>query len=343
MKKSILFLLIIIQWFVINSCAQQESKAPIAIDKAFKVDSLLSLYNDYGGFNGAVLVMDNNKTLITKGYGYANMPWDIQNDVDTKFQIGSITKPFTAILVLQLAYEGKLDLHKPISTYLPNFPKVNGNRITIHHLLTHSSGITREGVNDKKQNKPEAMVNQFAGLPLEFEPGERFSYSNSGYTLLGYIIETITGDSYEDVLNNKILKPLGMNNSGYYRNMPIIKKMSSGYFKGFGDYLNIERSDESTAYAAGALYSTVEDLQKLIKALQTDILLPKAYRELLFQKHIEDPEYGGFYGYGFEILEKPIGNSGQKILTYGHSGAIDGYCALLTIIPSSESSIIFFK
>ena len=309
--------------------------------KIDKIDELISLYSDYEGFNGSVLVAHEGKIIYKKGFGFANMEWDIPNQVDTKFMIASVTKQFTAMLIMQLVAENKLDLHKPIITYLPEYPKKNGEKITIHQLLTHSSGIV-DGRYDEKKFRPKEMVNQFAETPLEFKPGKRFSYSNSGYTLLGYIIETITEESYEDVLKDKIFTPLNMKNTGFYRHIPLIKSMSSGYNKSWGNYFNIDYSDESSAYAAGAIYSTVEDLFLWDQALYTETLLPKKYMNLIFTKHIP-ASFGGHYGYGWELTEKPIGNTSEMIETIGHSGTISGYCALFTRIPSSNSSIIFLN
>jgi CubicO group peptidase (beta-lactamase class C family) len=321
------------------SCGQSEISEQTKSDK---IDELVSLYADYEGFNGSALVAHEGKIIYKKGFGLANMEWEIPNQTDTKFQIASITKQFTALLIMQLVAENKLDLHKPITTYLPNYPKENGNQITIHHLLTHSSGLG-DGPNDgKKYNNPKDMVHQFAEVALKFNPGERFSYSNSGYTLLGYIIETITEKSYEEVLKDKIFTPLNMKNSGFYRHRPIIKNMSSGYNKSWGNYFDIDYSDESSAYAAGAIYSTIEDLFLWDHALYTETLLPKKYLDLIFTKHIV-ADFGGHYGYGWELVEKPIGNTSEMIETIGHSGTISGYCALQTRIPSSNSTIIFLN
>ncbi|MEE9438783.1 MAG: serine hydrolase, partial [Saprospiraceae bacterium] len=280
--------------------------------------------------------------IYKKGFGFANMEWEIPNQSNTKFKIASITKQFTAMLILQLIAENKLDLHKPISTYLPDYPKENGEQITIHHLLTHTAGLNNNtSKNDKKYNKPKDMVLHFADLSLKFKPGERFEYSNSGYTLLGYIIETITKKPYEDILKDKIFKPLNMNSSGFYKHRPIIKNMSSGYNKWYGNYFDEDHSDESTAYAAGAIYSTVEDMFLWNQALDTEILLPKKYKELLFKKHIIDGS--AHYGYGWEIREKPIGNTSEIVETLGHSGSIGGFRSLYTKIPSNNASIILLS
>jgi CubicO group peptidase (beta-lactamase class C family) len=351
MKKTYLFSqikLIILLALLVNSCNGQSNSStkknnPKSVNKTKvdKIDELVSLYSDYEGFNGSLLVAHKGKVIYKKGFGFANMEWNIPNQVDTKFQIASITKPFTAMLIMQMVAENKLDLHKPISTYLPDYPKNNGEQITIHQLLTHSSGITDKH-HDEKKFRPKEMVNQFSNEPLQFKPGERFVYSNSGYTLLGYLIETITGKKYEEVLKDKIFKPLHMNNSGFYKHRSIIKNMSSGYNKSWGDYFDIDYSDQSSAYSAGAIYSTVEDLFFWDQALYADTLLPKKNMDLIFIKHIE-ASFGGHYGYGWELVEKLIGNTSEKIETIGHSGTISGYCALFTRIPSSNSTIIFLN
>ena len=327
-----------------TSCNQSQPQT-----KAEKIDNLISLYADYEGFNGAVLVSHKNEVIYKKGFGYANMEWEIPNQVDTKFRIASITKPFTAMLIMQLVSEKKLELHKPISTYLPNYPKINGSQITIHQLLTHTSGIPNNYNSESKlerfpdKQKPEKLVDEFSGLPLEFIPGERFSYCNAGYVLLGYLIESVTNKSFETVLKEKILEPLGMKNTSIDKHRPLIKQRASGYFKAFGDYYNSNYIDMSSVYAAGAIYSTVEDLFIWNQALSEETLLPKQYLDLMFTKHIEDSHYGGHYGYGWELIEKSIGNTNQKIETISHDGSIDGFCALFTSIPSSQSSIIFLN
>lgn len=324
------------------SCIENKHDNNI-INKADKIEELINLYTDYEGFNGAVLVSHDNEIIYKKGFGYANMEWDIPNNTDTKFQIASLTKSFTAMLIMQLVSENKLDLHQPISTYLEKYPKENGDQITVHHLLTHSAGIGRDPSNKEKYNRPEAMVNQFADVPLEFSPGEKFKYSNSGYTLLGYIIESITNKPYEEVLEDKIFKPLKMNNTGFFRHRKLLKNMASGYIVSYGEYFDSDASDKSTAYAAGAIYSTVEDLALWDQALNTEALLPKHLMELIFRKHIEDTEEGGYYGYGWEFKNKPIGNTKETIQTVGHSGSIDGFRALYSRIPSQDASIILLN
>ena len=162
-----------------------------AQDKAKQIDALLSQYNQYGLFNGSALVSENGKVILQKGYGSANMEWNIPNQSDTKFRLGSISKQFTALLIVKLAEEGKIKLDVPITTYLPDYPKETGDKITIHNLLTHTSGIPNytsapNFMNEKARNaySPADFVKTFSNLPLEFKPGEKFAYSNSGYFLL---------------------------------------------------------------------------------------------------------------------------------------------------------------
>ncbi len=328
---------------------QETNKTVLLSKKAQKIDELVGLYADYEGFNGAILVSHNGEIIYKNGFGFANMEWDIPNQSDTKFRIASITKPFTSVLIMQLVAEGKLDLHEPISTYLPDYPKKNGDQITLHHLLSHTSGTVRDYESDIPLNpfpgkqRPERLIQEFYDLPLEFTPGERFVYSNSGYMVLGYLIETVTGLSYETVLKNKILSPLGMVNTGIDKHRPLIKKRAKGYFKGFGDYFNANYIDMSNIPAVGNIYSTVEDLFLLDQALHTEKLVPKAYLDLMFTKHVADEEYDGHQGYGWELMHRQVGNTRDKVATIGHTGVIDGFCALFTRIPSSNSSIIFLN
>ena len=325
---------------VMVSCNQNKNTGNTETDKANKIDEIVSLYADYDMFHGTILVADQGEIIYKKAFGLANMEWDIANTIDTKFQIASMTKSFTALLIMQLVAENKLDLQTPISNYLKDYPQTNGEQITIHHLLTHSAGFDR-GVDDEKFNKPKDMVNQFSSAKLQFPPGTRFGYSNNGYTLLGYIIETVTGKPYEELLKERIFDPLKMTNSGFHKHRPIIKNIAYGYYRSFGDYFDNDNSDKSTAYAAGAIYSTVEDLFLWDQAMNTEKLLPKKYMDMLFKKHIIDNN--SHYGYGWELRDKPIGNTTEIVETAGHSGSIGGFRSLYTRIPSRKASIIILN
>ena len=331
------------------SCGESTSEVKVAPSKVDKINEVVQLYADYEGFNGAILVAHEGEVIFKKGFGWADMEWDIPNTTDTKFRLASVTKPFTSMLTMQLVANGTLDLHTPISTYLPDYPKQNGEQITIHHLLTHTSGTVRDYEDNIPLNKypdrqrPERLVKEFSSLPLEFTPGEKFAYSNSGYMVLGYLIETVTGKLYEEVLQENILTPLGMKNTGVDKRRTLLKHRAKGHFKGFGDYFNSDYVDMSNIPAVGNLYSTVEDMYLLDQALYTEALLPQKYIDLLFTEYISDGDYGGYHGYGWELKDKPIGNTSDLVGTIGHSGSLNGFCALFTRIPGTQSSIILLN
>ncbi len=312
--------------------------------KIDKLDKLISTYAEYGQFNGSVLVAEKGKVIYKKGFGMANMEWNIPNQSDTKHRLGSITKQFTSMLIMQLVQQGKLKLDVPISTYLPDYPKPNGDAITIHHLLTHTSGIpnyTSFPIFRKmmpEPYRPEEVVSLFADSALEFKPGEIFAYSNSGYILLGVIIEKVTGKSYEQVLQNNIFTPLKMNNTGYDHYGTLLKNRASGYNKNGRSYVNANFIDMSIPFAAGALYSTVEDLYLWDQALYNNQLLRKENMDLLFAKHIQTG--GSYYGYGWFMGEMKIGNTQEQLQTISHGGGINGFSTLITRIPSDKSLIV---
>ncbi|HMS66826.1 MAG TPA: serine hydrolase [Saprospiraceae bacterium] len=337
---------IIFALLVLTSCNAQTNSNAENSDKSIdqikiaKIDEIINLYFENAGFNGSALIAHNGKVIYKKGFGLANMEWNIPNETDTKFRIASVTKPFTAILIMQLVAEKKLALHEPITTYLKDYPKENGNKITVHHLLTHSSGLLRDVDIDQKQfHSPKQLVEKFKNEPLIYKPGEKFEYSNAGYILLGYILESVTNMPYKELLEEQIFEPLNMQNSGYYRHSLLLENRASGYTNNFIDYKNTNYEDFSNVYSAGSIYSTVEDMYLFDQALESEKLLPKKYINLILTKYIK-ADFEGHYGYGLELTKKPIGNSKDVIETVGHSGSLPGFCAVYTRIPSTHSAII---
>ena len=192
-------------------------QAALAQDHAAKIQELLALAHKYRQFNGSALVAENGKVTYKGAFGMANMEWNIPNTPDTKFRLGSITKQFTATVILQLVEQGKIKLDAKLSDYLPEYRKDVGDKVTIHHLLTHTSGIPsytgQPGFQENVSRNPykvDEFVKKYASGNLEFEPGSKYSYNNSGYFLLGAIIERVTGKPYEQVLKENIFDPLGM-------------------------------------------------------------------------------------------------------------------------------------
>lgn len=298
-----------------------------AQDKATEIDALLTRYHDIGQFNGAVLVAENGAVIFKKGYGHANIEWDIANTPDTKFRIGSVTKQFTATLILQLVEEGKLSLDGNITDYLPDYPPAQGDQVTIHHLLTHTSGIpSYTGLPGFMQNQtrdpypPDSLWTLFAGMDFEFEPGTQWRYNNSGYFLLGAIIEKVTGKPYDEVLRERILDPLGLDDTGYEHNQDVIPRFASGYSRSFDGYHRAAYLDTSVPYAAGMMYSTVEDLFRWDQALYTDQLFENPETKTkMFTPYMNN------YGYGWAIQDIPIGDTGQTTKAIRHGGGIFGF------------------
>lgn len=317
--------------------------------KPEEIKDLMQTYYDYGQFNGSILVTEKGKVIFKGGFGEANKEWSIPNEANTKHRLGSITKQFTAILILQLMEEGKLDLHKPITIYLPYYPSKTGDSITTHHLLTHTSGIPNytafpnffnEQGRDPKT--PKEFIKIFQDKSLDFEPGSKYNYSNSAYFLLGVIIEEITGKSYEENLKDRILKPLDMNASGYDLSSPIIKNRASGYEKSGNGYMNAAYLDMTLPYAAGSMYSTVEDLYKWDQALYNYTILSEENTKLLFNPAIEIGENRA-YAYGFMVGKSKIGTTEERHNITGHGGGIHGFNTIIMRDVDQQNLVVLLN
>lgn len=328
---------LIVGWLLVGTTVFAQTKAS-------KIDALVRQYADNRQFNGSVLVAENGQIIVKKGYGMANMEWSIANAPDTKFRLGSITKQFTAMLIVQLAEKGTLKLDATISTYLPDYPKATGDKITIHHLLTHTSGLPNYTsfpkffeTMSRDPYTPDAFVKQFAELPLDFEPGTKFSYSNSGYFLLGVLVEKVTGKTYAQVLQENILTPLQLRDTGYDLFSPILTRRATGYQKKSGNYVNAPYLDMSIPYAAGSLYSTVEDLYRWDQALYTDKLLSASAKAKLFTPFRDD------YGYGWIMHNAKVGERKDSVSLVGHSGGINGFNTLISRVPADKHLIVLLN
>jgi len=242
-----------------HTALSQNGARKTSQDHAAKIQEALALAHKYRQFNGTVLVAENGKIIFKQGFGMANMEWGIPNTPDTKFRLGSITKQFTSMLTLQLVEQQKIKLDGKISDYLPDYRKDTGDKVTIHHLLTHTSGIPsytgQPGFFENVSRNPykvDEFVKKYASGNLEFEPGTKFSYNNSGYFLLGAIIEKVTGKPYEQVLKENIFDPVGMKDTGYDHYDTLLQKRAAGYTKTADGYRNAAYLDMSIPYAAGS-------------------------------------------------------------------------------------------
>src|ERR1035438_8296614 len=240
---------------------------PCLAQDASRMDQVVQSHVADHTFMGSVLVARGNEVIFSKGYGSADLEWDVPNAPNTKFRLGSVTKQFTAASILLLEEHGKLSVSDPVKKYLPDAPAA-WDKITLFHLLTHTSGIPNfTGFPEYAKletlaTTPAELVVRFRDKPLDFQPGEKWNYSNSGYVLLSYLIEKVTGDTYEKFVRENIFTPLGMKDSGYDFSSAIIAHRASGYvYTGFG-FTNAPYVHMSVPQGAGALYSTTHDLLK---------------------------------------------------------------------------------
>jgi CubicO group peptidase (beta-lactamase class C family) len=313
---------------------------PAALDAAAleqKVDELFQAHAKVNDFHGTVLLAKDGKPLVAKGYGFANIEWQIPNTPDTKFRIGSVTKQFTSMLIMQLREQGKVKLEDSVCVYVVPCPDT-WKPVTIHHLLTHTSGIpSYTGLAEwRKVNMVpktiDEMVGFFRDLPLQWVPGEKFAYNNSGYFLLGVVIEKAAGKKYEEAVKDMIFTPLGMTDSGYDWPGTILPRRASGYQGRGPGLVNAPALDMQQPYAAGSLYSTVEDLLKWDQALYTETLLPRAAKAIMWTP-VKDN-----YAYGWGIREASAATFGYRQVA--HSGGINGFSSMIVRLPDVNVTAI---
>ncbi|MEO1402322.1 MAG: serine hydrolase [Cyanobacteria bacterium J06635_1] len=333
----------------ITATADSTTHAALGAGIIADIDAYLEAHYQTGRFSGTVMVTRGDEAVLTRTYGLANREHGVANTLETKFRIGSITKQFTAVAILQLQEQGLIDLQAPVVTYLPDYPE--GKRITIHHLLTHTAGIPEyldpETFPDiaewmRLPATLDQLMARFKDLPLEFEPGEQFKYSNSGYILLTQILETVSGQTYADYMQTQIFEPLGMTHTGYEIPQAVISNLAQGYiFIGTDTHLKTVPMDMSLPQGAGGLYSTVEDLATWNQWLYGENLeqtvlseTAKATLTTPFAKMdgLEDSP-DAFYGYGV-VLDAHLER--QRI---HHSGGISGFLSVLAHYPDEALTI----
>jgi len=296
---------------------------------AARMEQVIQSYTANRQFMGSVLVAQGADLLLSKGYGSANLEWDVPNSPSTKFRLGSITKQFTAASILLLQERGKLNVQDPVKKYMPDAPAA-WDQIAIYNLLTHTSGIPSfTGFPEYSKWEPFATtpaesVARFREKPLDFAPGEKWSYSNSGYLLLGYLIEKITGGSYAQFVRENIFTPLGMRDSGYDSNSAVIAHRASGYTPVKDALENAGFINMTIPHAAGALYSTTEDLLKWERGLFGAKLLSPASLEIMTKPFKSD------YACGLFVETK----NGRKAIQHG--GGIEGFNTELMYYPEDK-------
>lgn len=299
-------------------------------------------------FQGAVLIAKNGDILLSKGYGLANQEHQIPNTPQTIFRIGSITKQLTAIAILQLHEKGKLQISDSLSKYLSDYPR--GDQISIHHLLSHTSGIP--SITDFPnlqdiQRQPSTVyqvVDHFKYFPLKFQPGTNCEYSDSGYILLGAIIEIASGKSYQQFIQDKLLTPLQMRSTFPDHLNVIIPNKASGYAKGENEkIIHANYIDMTFPHGAGELASSVEDLYRLDRMIKEKKLLSQTSIDLLLTIQGKSTENNISYGYGFFIGPENDELEAAAPTIVGHYGTIEGFRAASFRYLDDDLSIILLS
>jgi CubicO group peptidase (beta-lactamase class C family) len=305
-----------------------------------KLDEYLSEDNPL--FSGSILVAKDGEILLKKGFNYANWELKVPNSTLTKFRISSITKPFTATLIMMLYERGLIDLEERMCRYLPNCPS-HWQEITIYNLLNHTSGIpeytTLLGANQvsRDPHNVSGLIDIFREEPLDFTPGDSYQYSNSNYILLGAVIEQVTNQRYDRFLQQVMLDPLEMENSGMDDHRQILKARASGYQIQGTLLVNAPFLDMTNAYATAGMYSTVEDLFLWDQALYSNQLLNKESLEVMFNPNFGGDGSGGEYGLGWQISDF------QGHRKVGHTGSINGFRTNISRYIDDQVTIILLS
>ena len=309
------------------------ASACLAQDNVSRMEQVVQSYVDSKQFMGAALVARDGKVLLSKGYGFANLEWGVANSPASKFRLGSITKQFTAACILLLEERGKLKVDDPVKKYMTDAPAA-WDKVTIFNLLTHTSGIPSfTGFPDYASTEaiattPEKLVARFRDKPLEFQPGEKWNYSNSGYVLLGYLIEKISQQNYSEFVQENILTPLGMKDSGYDSNSAIILHRASGYAPSAKGTIHAGYIDMSIPFSAGALYSTTEDLLRWEQGLMGGKLLSAASLAKMTTPFKND--------YAFGLAVHAV--NGHKVIEHG--GGIEGFNTDIAYYPEDKLTVV---
>jgi CubicO group peptidase (beta-lactamase class C family) len=327
--------LAVLAWMcgLVVSYTSAQSAGVSATEIRAKVDEYMNAAMTVNGFSGSILVARDGEPVVSKGYGMANIELAVPNTPQTVFRLGSVTKQFTAMAVMILQERGKLRVSDPVCQYLTDCP-ATWQPLTIRHLLTHTSGIPNY------TNFPDfartallptssaEMIGMLKDKPLEFAPAEKFAYSNSGYYVLGMIIERASGRTYADFLQANIFTPLAMNHTGYDNTSSIIRNRAAGYARQAGETVNAAYMDMTIPFAAGALYSTTEDLLRWDRALYTTTLVSQKSLDETFT-----PDKDG-YGYGWSIGKR----FDRQVIAHG--GGIYGFATEIARFPADRATVI---
>lgn len=313
-----------------------------AQSKKDKLSDIMKTYHRFNMFDGAVLVAENGKIIYKEAFGLANREWNIPNTADTKFMIGSVSKPITATLVLILVQKNLVSLDKTIEDYLPEFKNKPAAKVTIRQLLSHTSGMPNYDIIkdffpriSRQSFSREDYLKIYCDSALAFMPGTSYMYSSWGYFTLGYIIEKVSAKTYEQVMKDEIFSKLKMENSGSYLHTQIVSKRASGYDYGLGNFLSADFRDQSNTMGTGDIYSTVEDLFKFHLAIANNSLLNKELTNEMFTPGIRPARYGyGWFNQNYRYTAT------DSVTANYHLGTTEGFNAFMIRIPATNSMVV---
>ncbi|MBL4604242.1 MAG: beta-lactamase family protein [Flavobacteriaceae bacterium] len=303
-----------------------------------KIDQLLNEKFKATTTGAAVIITKKGNTIYRKAFGLSNLELNTKMIPENVFEIGSMTKQFTAISILMLVEQQKISLTDEITKFIPGYP-THGQKITVHHLLNHTSGIKnytsirRLFKVARNDMKPLELINFFKNEPIDFNPGEKYKYNNSAYIILGYIIEKISGDTYEEFISKHIFQKINMTNSRYASHSKIIKNRAYGY-SNRGQHQNAMYISFTLPYAGGSLMSTIDDLSKWQNSLNSYKLIKKETLDKAFTNYTLNNGKSIDYGYGWNV--KKIGNTPSL----EHGGSIFGYKSMGVYIPSKDVYVV---
>ncbi|MCX6278902.1 MAG: serine hydrolase [Bacteroidetes bacterium] len=333
-------------FFAIPAQCQQTSS-----DRSQTIDRLLTAYHKLNRFSGVVLIAQQGSIILSKGYGYANIEWQIPNSPETKYLLASISKIFTATLIMQLIDQGKLTPDTKLADVLHWYSKEIGEQVTIRQLLNHTSGIPdymdfqTQTYNQLSMEFGASEIDKlgfatrYCSGKLEFEPGTHWKYSNSGYFLLGLVVESLYYKQFHEVLKEMIFDPLKMTGSGDLHPYPdrVVYKLATGYIRTENGFSHSPYWNMSTAFGVGSLYSTTEDLLKFDQAFYTNTLISDKSKEAMFTSGLNG------YGFGWELSEMPIGPQLEMRKTETNEDSLWAWHTSCNRIPQDKFLIVMIS
>lgn len=318
-------------WFGTRATAKMP--LPKEVNDIAALDKAVKAYVDNGTFMGSVLVAHGDRILLDKAYGFANLAWKIPATTNTRYMIGSISKQFAAAAILILEEQGKLTTNDPVSKYFPGTPE-SWKPITLHNLLTHTSGIPNTDTSERVRTSvgepvtPDEIIDDAEKRPLDFPVDRNFGYSNTNYVLLARIVEKVSEESYADFLEHHIFKPLGMNDTSLDNGIDIIPNFAVGYDFGGSNLVNQDYEDAGWVFGCGSIVSTTHDLLLWERGLMDGkVLQPETLKRML-------TPYKAGYGYG-------VGNgvlNGYSVIE--HNGAFRGFTSSMAYFPDDKLTVI---